>query len=213
MGRLSRQRKRRAVSLEGLRVVVDVQHLYRPNKPRDRGSVYTLIDGTTTTEGSAVVVYAGALRHFLEERGATVLTNDPTHGILIGPYSTRHRAVNTWKPHAYLACHLNAGGGGYALMEHMSMSRGKALAEAIGQALSAVFPPLADHRTQALKSTDRGAVCIERVAEPAAAVLCEPFFGDTPAHQSLLAAPELARVGRAIGLGLVEWWNHEHPAV
>jgi len=210
MGYASRQRKRHAVSLEGLRVVVDVQHLYRPNKPKDRGSVYALADGTTTTEGGAVVVYAGALRAFLEERGAEVLTNDPTHWILVGPYSTRHRAVNAWKPHAYLACHLNAGGGRYALMEHMSMSRGKALAEAIGQSLSAIFPALADHRTLALKSTDRGAVCIERVEDPAAAVLCEPFFGDNPAHQALLAAPELHRVGRAIGLGVAAWWEHEH---
>jgi len=193
--------------LTGLRAVVDVQHLYRPKKPRDQGSVYTLLGGTRTTEASAVLIYAAALTTYLTEHGGQVLTNDWTHGILVGPYSARHVAVNAWGAHVYLACHLNAGGGSYALVEYMTGSEGKLLASAIGQSLTETFPEIREHRTQALASTDRGAVCIERVATPTVAVLSEPFFGDNPAQQGLLAAAELKRVGEAIGSAVSGWWR------
>jgi hypothetical protein len=180
--------------------------------PNDRGAIYTLANGTTTSEAGAALLYALGLRGFLETRGAVVLTNDPARGILVGPYSTRHHAVNVWKAHAYLACHLNAGRGSYALMEHMSMTEGKVLGWAMGQALVDAFPLIVEHRVQALKSDDRGAVCIERVEAPCLAVLCEPFFGDNPRHQDLLAAPELKRLGEALGEGVASWWRSRAAA-
>jgi N-acetylmuramoyl-L-alanine amidase len=195
-----------------MRAVVDVQHLYRPKKPADRGAVYTLADGTHTDEATATLIYAASLRSYLEARGATVLANDPRHGILVGPYSVRHAAANAWRPHLYLACHLNAGRGSYALVEYMSLSQAKPLASGIGQALAAVFPEIMEHRTNALSSTDRGAVCIERVASPSIAVLLEPFFGDNPTQQRLLAATELHRVGQVVGDAIAHWWHGRHPA-
>ena len=197
--------------LNGLKVVVDVQHLYRPHKPNDRGAVYTLSDGTRTSEASATLIYAAALRAYLEARGAAILTNDPAHGILVGHYSTRNRAGSAWRAHGYLACHLNAGRGRYALMEYMTVTEGKLLASSIGQSLVQAFPVIVEHRTQGLSSTDRGAVCIARVESPTVAVLCEPFFGDHPGHQALLAAPELGRVGEAIGEGVARWWRSRQP--
>lgn len=202
-----RERERNLAMLEGLRAVVDVQHLYRPSKPMDRGAVFTLMDGTKTTEASAVLIYAAALRAWLEARGARVMTNDPARGVLVGPYSRRHRAADAWDAHAYLACHLNAGGGSYCLMEHMSMAQGRVLAEAIGPKVVEAFPQISATQTRSLTDGDRGAVCIREVPGRIAAVICEPFFGDTKTHQSILAAPELSRLGEAIGAGVMEWWR------
>jgi N-acetylmuramoyl-L-alanine amidase len=197
--------------LQGLRVVVDVQHLYRPAKPNDRGSVFTLANGTKTTEGTAAFTYATSLVAWLEERGARVMTNEPARGILVGPYSRRHRAADAWDAHAYLACHVNAGGGGYTLAEHMALTMGRGLAEAIGPKIVTAFPAITRAQVRALSTTDRGAVCIREVPGRIATIICEPFFGDNPAHQGMLATPELVRLGTVIGEGVAVWWDLRQP--
>jgi len=198
--------------LDGLRIAVDVQHLYRANKPNDRGAVFTLPDHTRTNEADAALIYAAALTSWLRERGASALTNDVARQILVGPYSWRHRAVSEWRAHAYLACHLNAGRGSYSLMEHMSLTRGAELAALIGPRLMLAFPGITASKVRALSDKDRGAVCIRGVPGSIAAVLCEPFFGDWPGHQSLLSAPKLVALGRVIGEAVAEWWLTHPPA-
>lgn len=199
----------------GLKVVVDVQHIYREGKhARDRGSVYALANGLTVTEASAATSYAAALAAFLEAHGAAVLTNDPAHGILVGPYSRRNLAARDFGAHAYLACHVNSGRGSYAAWEYMSTTIGADLAGALLPVMRNAFPLeiLASKRV-ALSTGQRGAVCIERTAASCATVLCEPFFGDNPRHQGLLAAPELVKVGEAIGAGVLEWWKARQAVV
>jgi len=194
--------------VSGLRVVVDVQHLYKTDRPNDRGAVYTLANGLKVTEASAALLYAQSLCQYLEAQGAAVLTNDPAHGIMVGFYSQRNRAAGAWGATAYIACHVNAGLGQYAAVEYMSTTVGSDLAGAIAPQLKAAFPTtLSAAKLVALSSGQRGASCIERVPSPCAAVLVEPFFGDTPRHQHLLEAPNLKRVGEAIGLGVMEWWK------
>ena len=76
--------------LAGCRVAVDVQHLYRDGKHAgDRGAIFTLEGGARIAEVQATVLYAQALVEWLRSRGAEVLTNDPVHGIMVGPYSRR----------------------------------------------------------------------------------------------------------------------------
>jgi N-acetylmuramoyl-L-alanine amidase len=193
--------------LSDLRVVVDVQHLYRPEKPLDRGAVYALANGLRTDEATATLIYAQAITQWLRARGAAVLTNDPARGVLVGPYSTRNLFAAGWHAHAYLACHLNSGGGDYGLMEHMTMNHGQGLATLIASRLAGAFPPIVTARARALSGTDRGAVCIREVPAVTATVLCEPFFGDTLSHQPLLAAPQLQRIGWVIAKGVAEWWG------
>lgn len=192
--------------LKALRAVVDVQHLYRFNHPLDRGTEFVLANGTHTTEASAAVLYAASLVAWLRTAGATVLTNDPMRQVLVGPYSRRNLSALDFGADAYLACHVNAGGGDYGLMEYMSTTTGRALADAIGPRLTAAFPPIRSVTTRALSTTDRGAVCIRLVPGGCATIICEPFFGDTPAHQGLFAAPELARLGATLGQGIADWW-------
>lgn len=199
--------------LDGLRAVVDVQHLYRTGSHAgDRGSVYTLANGTRVTEADATLVYAHAIVSYLELWGARVVSNDPAHGILVGPYSARNLAAQT--SHAYLACHLNAGGGAYAAVEYMSTTVGAALAAAIGPQVQAAFPTdIPNAKAIPLSSGQRGAVCIERVASNVAAVICEPFFGDNPRQQHLLDAPSLVRVGEVIAHGVADWWKTRQIAI
>lgn len=212
MGWAARDRIATATSLLGLRVVVDVQHLYRASKPHDKGSEYVLANGTHIAEANAARVYADGLCDWLRERGVAVLTNDPTTSILTGFYSSRNRAAHAFAAHAYLACHLNAGRGGYCLMEYMDATVSKPLADAIGARLATTVTEITDFRSQALHAGDRGAVCIERVMPPIAAVLCEPFFGDTPAHQYLLASVNLREIGATIGQGVADWWLRKQDA-
>jgi N-acetylmuramoyl-L-alanine amidase len=210
MGYESRKRRGLRVMASDLKVAVDVQHIYRPHKPNDRGSVYTLANGTKTTEASAAVIYAAALSSYLAERGAQVLTNDPTRGILVGHYSSRNQSATMWGAHLYVACHLNAGGGSYALMEYMN-PKAHGAAQAMGDSLTGVFSGLGVCQLRVLSDSSRGAVCVRWVGSPTLAVLCEPFFGDHPASQHMLAAPALVSVGRAIGSGIVSWWERSRP--
>lgn len=200
--------------LVGLRVVIDVQHLFRDHKPRDRGAVYTLPSGALMAEADATLVYAAAAAEALTARGAAILTNDPKHGILVGYYSTRNRLAGTWGGHAYLACHLNAGRGSYAMVECMASlvnDEPARLSRTIASYLWHVSPEILSTKVKRLVATERGAACIEACPSKVAAVLLEPFFGDNPAHQPLLAATELRRVGIAIANGVANWWLTRTP--
>lgn len=199
--------------LSTLRIVVDVQHLYRPAKPLDRGAVYTLANGTRTDEASATLLYAASMRKWLAAQGASVLFNDPARGVLVGPYSRRNREAFAFRANAYLACHLNSGGGAYGMAEYMGLGRGQALAEMFAARLPALEPRIATARAKALTTTERGAVCIREVPGSCAAVLLEPFFGDYRPHQSLLAAPELHHLGEMFGHIVADWWDASRSAM
>ena len=198
-------------SLAGLVAVLDVQHLYQPARPRDRGALFTLLDGSHVYETQASTAYAASAGAWLASRGAHVLTNDPVHGILVGPYWTRNRAAAAIHPHAYLACHVNAGGGDYFLAEYMLGSPGAALGAALGSAVQAAFPEIRGAKCNPLQRGQRGAICIEAVAHPTVGVVLEPFFGDRMRMQGIFEPAALARLGAAIGEGLATWWARTRP--
>jgi len=192
--------------LTGLRVAVDVQHLYKPTE--DRGAVFRLGDGTTVTEAHCATIYAGSIAGWLARRGADVLTNDPVRRILVGRYSARIREASAWGANAYLACHVNSGGGSYARVEYMAGTDVRLAQRVAGELLSA-FPELKRADSYPLSPGARGAVCI--AAFPGSAVLLEPFFGDTPAHQDMMAAPRLVFLGETIARAVADWWQFSRP--
>jgi hypothetical protein len=197
-----------ATRLSGLRVAVDVQHLYKPvPHDHDRGTIFTLADGTKVAEAQISTLYAQALIMWLHARGAVVLPNAPSTGILIGTYTRRNLEANRWGADAYLACHVNAGNGAYCLNEYAAGTPGGALALAIGLALKDDFKELWDHRELPLVSGQRGHVCIGEFDRSRPAVIVEPFFGDNPTHQGLIPAARLVQVGEAIGEGVAKWWE------
>lgn len=199
--------------LPGLKVAIDVQHLYRvaPNA-RDRGATFSLADGTTIHEAEAATLYAQALAEYLSARGAAVLVNNPARGSMVGYYSRRNREATLWGAHLYLACHVNAGGGDYSRVEYM---RGLAASTAVATTAAAhavndglsFLPEVRSRQTVLLRHGDRGAVCIERCGPWVAALLLEPFFGDNPKHQRLLSTAGLKTVGQLIGQGVAAWWR------
>lgn len=198
--------------LAGLRIAVDVQHLYRRSHAGDRGAVFTLPNGTHVTEAHAATQYAGALASELRAGGADVLTNDATAGVLVGDYWTRNRQAAAWRAHAYLACHVNAGGGRYARTCRMAGEYvpGAAfvdafdLSAAILRALAAGLVEISSGSATVLRRGERGAVCIQSFNGPG--LVLEPFFGDSLAHQGLLVAPGVQAVGMAIAAGVESWW-------
>jgi hypothetical protein len=199
-----------ATRLSQLRVVVDVQHLYRT--PLDRGALYTLPNGTHMHETDATLRYAAALTAWFRARGAAVLTNNDTFvpGIgwfrLVGPYSRRHLDALSWRAHAYIACHLNAGGGNYAAMEYLTPSSA-GLALSMVMQLRGDFPVTIPRGVaRALVPGDRGGVCVEGMGH-LPTVICEPFFGDNVLQQGLFNPPELQAVGESIGEGIARWWE------
>jgi hypothetical protein len=196
--------------LSGLRVALDVQHLWKP-PPRhlDRGAVFQLGGGAHVAEADAALVYAAAAARWLREHGADVLENQPTTGIMVGRYPERNRAAAGWGTHCYLACHLNAGGGHYGAFEHLSATPGDVLAVLLCRAMAAV-PEAGPAREVVLHSADRGAICIEACGQ-LPAVICEPFFGDNPPSQPLLTLGGLVRVGEAIAAGVAAWWETNRP--
>ncbi len=195
--------------LAGLTVAVDVQHLYRPSHPGDQGSVYTDAAGFHVTEAHLATVYALGLAQWFQFRGARVLTNSPARAVLVGDYWTRNAQAAAYGASVYLACHVNAGGGRYGAVEYMKDTPGGALALAIGATLPRAVPEILGCKAIALARGDRGAVCIEGfLPRCGAAVILEPFFGDTPAHRPLWASPQLAVIAAAIGDGVARWWTN-----
>lgn len=194
-------------SLAGLKVAVDVQHLYQEDKPQDRGATFFLLDGSHVCEAGLATIYAASIGHALAGRGAQVLTNDPAHGIMVGHYWTRNRAANAWGAQLYLACHVNAGGGDYGLAEYMVGTSGSAVGAAIGSQVRADFPALSGFRMGPILRGQRGTVCIEAVDRWRAALLLEPFFGDSTRLEPMLAMPELVRLGVSIADGIAAWYK------
>jgi N-acetylmuramoyl-L-alanine amidase len=194
-----------APDLSSLKVAVDVQHLYKRDAPRDQGSLYSILGGGKVTEAHCTTIYAGALVAALKGWGAEVLVNDPAHGVFVGSYPVRNAAALHWGARVYLACHLNAGRGSYALVEMMAPQPDDHLSTHIVNELIHSTPEiLSGHRNLLRRNRDRGAICIEGF--PALGLILEPFFGDNPVQQALLKAPRLLGIGQAIARGIASWW-------
>lgn len=196
-----------ATMLEGLKVVLDVQHLYRTGiHAGDRGTIFHMEGGAHVAEADLALHYAQVAMVALRGWGATVLTNEPAQGILVGPYSRRQAAAMVLGANCYVACHVNAGDGGYCLGEFMDGTPGVGLAGWITAALVEGCHELKSAQVAPLKPGKRGAVCIKGfTAGPA--VICEPFFGDRFGHWPLMTAAGLERVGAALARGISDWWT------
>lgn len=209
-------------------IAVDIQHLYRTGIfAGDRGTRFRMADGRTLYEADAVTTYAQALAAWLRAWGAQVVVNDPARGILVGPYSRRNAQAATLEGRvtaegvvlghvdAYLACHLNAGLGDYALCEYMATL--PAATGTVCQALADWIlhggindPEVRGRSVKRLVRGERGAVCIQAVAPTVPALILEPFFGDQPRHLPLLETARLVRLGQEIGQGVAAWWRATH---
>jgi hypothetical protein len=197
-------------------VIFDRQHYGKPNQ-NDLGAGVDLDgDGTVETaerEANLTPLYYLPAKAALEALGHTVYVLDS------GWYSERHQRADDIarnNPHelvAYLACHINAGGGDYAVMIHDTRSGGgKRLAEALAQAIadadlpgvsrSLVRGASADNDWSRAFNTIKG---IYSGPGNISGVCVEPYFLDKAAHQ-WLATPEGAQLlSEALVDGAVRW--------
>ncbi len=123
-------------------VVLDIQHAGEPSR-RDLGASHDL-DGDGIVEeceheARLTPIYAAAAQQVLEAAGHTVVIETA------GTYASRHKrtiaaAKKAGTPAAYVACHLNAGGGDYGLVCWDYRSEcGAKMAKLVGAALTLEF--------------------------------------------------------------------------
>lgn len=186
-------------------ILLDRQHAGKPDK-QDHGAVHGELVETDLT-----LAYGNHLVTYLRERGHTVICYGWPG--FVGSYAQRQAmAVEVAKAHPlerciYVALHVNAGGGTYALVEYDARSAGGAK---VARALAASLDGLAEvtaGKVEAMDSGTRGFVCLAGIyAGPSnlCGVLVEPGFIDSDAHASLWTAEGLARVAGALGVGLTQ---------
>lgn len=229
----------RPVSGGRLCVAVDVQHLFRQwPYQRDRGAAFRFSVGIVP-EADLSTMYAREIVSLLSSSGVTVVTNCPPpisgfpanvpleHGArFVGTYTQRGRYAAERGCQLFLACHVNAGGGRYALVGAMAGSsianvRARLVAGMIAGELR-TLPGIHGAQVKALHRWDpprvgpdanqplrfeRGAICIAgAAARGVPAVLLEPFFGDNPEHQARLTSADGLRLvaGRVVD-PVLEW--------
>lgn len=190
--------------------ILDWQHHGKPGR-NDRGASFDVNgDGELEYETELTRGYIDAAAHVLESAGHHVYIFDD------GTYRSRHARANTIaraiaEPVAYLACHLNAGGGDYGMVLYDWRSGGGAqLASELVKALSPRLAEVGRSRTM-LSSPDqwgRAWSTIRGIYDGPAHIsgaCLEPAFMDTSKHHPLFTSEGLKRIGEAIAVGLMSW--------
>jgi N-acetylmuramoyl-L-alanine amidase len=105
--------------------------------------------------------------------------------ITSGTYKERHDWVNKHGIELYLACHLNAGGGSYSLVEHYydAGPRTRKLAKMMSRSFCSHLGT-AKGRVFEIERGERGSVCLSGTRP--SALLLEPLFLDDPAHEQII---------------------------
>ena len=199
-------------------VIFDRQHYGKPNRPNDLGAAID-IDGdgvidNDEKEANITPGYYMPAKYALERLGHSVYVLDR------GWYSERQRKANAIaranpaQKVAYIACHVNAGKGDYAVMIHDSRSgNGQRLADKIATAIGASRDLTGIKRSlvraaSADNSWKRGFTTIKGIySGPGniSGICCEPFFIDRPEHQWLASAQGGRAIADALVAGLVAW--------
>lgn len=215
-------------------VVFDRQHAGRP-KPSLGAGVDLDGDGQVELherEANLTPFYIAAATAELEAQGYDVALIDPANQGEVADYPERWTQANELAsgydgPVAYLACHLNAGGGDYACALYDQRSGGgKSLAGAVMVAMRQAELPGVKRALPRSCYDDRHSKVAGRWVnangDPAwlyrafntikgiysgpanvSGICLEPLFVDT--HQHLLDEDGLAQVGRAVADGLAAW--------
>ena len=200
-------------------VIFDRQHYGKPGSASgDRGAGVDL-DGdgqveSAEQEANLTPLYIDPAREILTQLGHTVYLLDS------GWYSQRHeQAVSIARDHlgervAYLACHINAGGGDYAVTLHDSRSSGgAALAGSIADAIAADadLSCLGRSLARSASATNEWSNAYNTVkgiylgpANISGACL-EPYFLDQAAHRWLTTPEGGAALAGAIVDGVIRW--------
>lgn len=172
-----------------IKVVLDRQHKGKPNSA-DQGAVFA--DGTT--EAAHAERYIGVAVPLLRASGIDVVV------LTTGSYSTRQARANELRADLYVACHVNAGGGEYALTEYASDRGVPATSQRAARELLRASDDELDEKAvgpKPLRSGERGHTCVAGAHMPA--VIYEPYFTN--------AARDDALVGRCLAQGICNFFG------
>jgi len=162
------------------RIAIDVQHMGKPNKPADRGASHG-----SYQEADLVLKYATLAFQELTAKGYEAFL------ITSGTYAERHEWINRHGIDLYLACHLNAGGGRYSLVEHYynAGQRTRKIAGIMAENFKAILGTSAA-KVWEIPKDGRGAACLKNTRP--SALLLEPLFIDNERHLEIASGkPDL----------------------
>lgn len=200
-------------------VILDRQHGYKEGTKWLSGACAD-IDGDGVKEdweqeARLTYRYIQYAAGYLYERGHSVLIIDS------GRYINRHGKANMRAKHydgkaAYVACHLNAGGGDYSLVLHDARSAGgEALARCLRSKLKVLFPEYRDRKVRAC-GPDSWANAYATITgiysgpRNISAVCYEPLFMDNVDHQQILNDEDGIRMlGEALAKGCLAWGGED----
>jgi len=150
------------------RVVLDVQHMGKVHKPFDRGASHGGYQ-----EAYLALTYATIAFQELTRLGYEAFLSTS------GTYGERHHWINKHGIDLYLACHLNAGGGRYSLVEYY-YDAGRQTRE-IAKIMADNFKTIlgtSDGKVWKIPQDGRGATCLQNTRP--SALLLEPLFIEQP---------------------------------
>jgi N-acetylmuramoyl-L-alanine amidase len=185
-----------------MRIVLDIGHIFKISAPHDEGAVFGNL-----IERKLAAQYAITAKYLL--RNHSVFMTDPTQGILVGDYHTRITWANNNKIDLYVACHINAGGGKYGLVEITDdgHKKSKTVAdEACKQMQTFLGYDQSHTKIFTLSKADRGYSCIGGLSMPA--IIFEPYFIDSPDIKKSSDDVANAIVGTVNNFGIINKWLH-----
>tara|TARA_A100001391_G_scaffold39073_2_gene21640 strand:+ start:770 stop:1384 length:615 start_codon:yes stop_codon:yes gene_type:complete len=195
-------------------VILDRQHYGKPGKDDLGAGVDLDGDGKVESderEARLTPTYIYAAKDYLASRGHIVYV------LQEGWYSDRHvEACGIAHQHvdqkvAYIACHLNAGGGNYSVTLSDERSKGGyKLAQSIATNMSTELPEVARHLVKECSPdlwTNAYYTIKGIYSGPAniSGVCFEPLFMDNTDHQELLDDEGLKRIGVILAQGCLSW--------
>ena len=193
-------------------------HAGKPYDPDDRGATADF-DGDGRIDAFEREAFITA-RYLLEAEATLVVGGADVLPICDGRYSERHARVNRYASgfngsQAYVAAHVNAGGGKYgAVFYDPRSARGSVLATHVAAALEGAYratgiaaPQVKVIAADVARGWARPFETIKGVFDGRAVGICvEPCFIDTPEHRPLVIpgnGPKL--IGNALAKGLLAW--------
>ena len=189
-------------------IYIDVQHIGKPNRPRDMGA--SKGDALEDTEAYWTSLYAFYMEMRLRDLGYAVFR------LSDGTYRSRHERVNLYEDtiaddgqSVYVACHINAGEGSYGAMFYdYRSSNGARLADAIAQTLQ-TLPRLGTVRKIPADPNNwtRNAYHTIKGVQRPVAICAEPFFIDNELHQEYMSYDMIKLIGREMANGIHLWYT------
>jgi len=165
-------------------VILDRQHVGKPNRISDLGASFIDDDGIRQFEAIETARYIHEIELECRRQGFDVIVMSD------GSYRERHGRVNYYKNQydglvMYFACHINAGGGRYGCSFYdFRSSSGEKLARHIADECSVLGYDWKSIECRPNNWTKNAFYTIKGVAP--VAICFEPYFIDNPCHRKIM---------------------------